>query len=174
MRAVSFITSLLLGASVSGLALAQPVDATSELLDRSSVLDIRGLDLKVKEEPKHDVKCPKTNNGPSRDYDEHKYTKGQVKAAFLGGAKLAADGKQVGRNKYPHDFGNKEKLPFKCGKDKMEFPIQFDNKVYDGGDVGNVPDRVVFEYQKKKKEFVVKFCGIMRHGPTPDFLECKD
>lgn len=54
----------------------------------------------------------------------------------------------------------------------MEFPISTDNKVYDGGPSDNIPDRVVFEYQKKKKDFVVKYCGVMRHGTGRDFLKC--
>lgn len=73
---------------------------------------------------------------------------------------------------YPHDFNNAEKLPFDCGRDKMEFPIQTSNEVYNGGSVANVPDRVVFEYQRTTRDFIVKYCGVMRHGPTPAFLNC--
>ena len=54
----------------------------------------------------------------------------------------------------------------------MEFPILMDNKVYDGGDTSNVPDRVVFSFKEKKKEALVDFCGAMRHGPKVAFLHC--
>ncbi|QPH06546.1 hypothetical protein C2857_005086 [Epichloe festucae Fl1] len=172
MRLASIFTPLLLGFSATSV-LAGPVENVNDLQERTLVLDTRGLNLKVKEEPKKDATCPyRQRVGNFGPYDRHKYTKNQIKAAFLGGAKLAADGKQVGANRYPHDFNNGEKLPFKCGRNKMEFPISTDNKVYNGGPADNIPDRVVFEYQKKKKDFIVKYCGVMRHGPGRDFLKC--
>ena len=73
---------------------------------------------------------------------------------------------------YPHAFGNNEKLPFECGNKKMEFPIRMDGSTYTGGDVGDVPDRVVFEYKPSKKEAKVNYCGVMRHGPGVAFLKC--
>lgn len=100
MRLTSIFASVLLGASIGSFALAQPVEAGDDILERAFVLDARSLDLKVKEEPKKDAKCPDRirvgNFGP---YPEHTYTKNQIKVAFLGGAKLAADGKQVGDGK---------------------------------------------------------------------------
>ncbi|KAK2595216.1 hypothetical protein QQS21_007069 [Conoideocrella luteorostrata] len=173
MRLANLFTSLLLGISAGSFALAQPVEDLGELDGRTLVLDIRALDLKIAKEPTKDATCPhRAKSGSFGPYNEHKYTKGQIRAAFLGGAHLAADGKQVGARKYPHDFGNGEKLPFKCGKKKMEFPISTNNEVYNGGPSDDIPDRVVFEYQKKKKEFIVKYCGVMRHGTGRDFLKC--
>ena len=74
---------------------------------------------------------------------------------------------------YPHDYGSNPPMPFDCGKSLMEFPIQLDEQVYDGGDIGGVPDRVLFEYSEGK-EFLVKYCGVMRHGPPggPAFIPC--
>ena len=74
--------------------------------------------------------------------------------------------------KYPHAFGNREKLEFNCGANKMEFPILLSGKTYDGGDVGNEPDRLIYEYKVDGKKLKVDFCGVIRHGPTPNFLNC--
>lgn len=207
MRLFNLLSPLLLGISITSVALAQPLDDTSDLEDRSFVLDVRGLTLKVAKEPNKEATCPHRDRvGNFGPYAVHKYTKGQIKAAFLKGAKLAADGKQVGDSKcyfskpqgktifalriaclvsssltfstsdglgkYPHVFGNAERLPFPCGKNKMEFPITLDNHVYDGGPSDGIPDRVVFEYRKTKKQFIVGYCGVMRHGPQRDFLRC--
>ena len=76
---------------------------------------------------------------------------------------------------YPHDYGSNPPLPFDCGKSLMEFPIQLDGQVYSGGNVADIPDRVLFEYSKGK-EMLVKYCGVMRHGPPggPAFFECPE
>lgn len=73
---------------------------------------------------------------------------------------------------YPHVFGNGEQLPFPCGANKQEFPIQTDGTVYSGGEVTDVPDRVVFEYKASGDKAVISYCGVMRHGPGRDFLKC--
>lgn len=100
MRLSNIFSSVLLGASVGSFALAQPVEAGLDILARNVALDTRSLDLKVKEEPTKDAKCPDRikvgNFGP---YPAREYTKNQIRAAFLGEAKLAADGKQVGDGK---------------------------------------------------------------------------
>ncbi|KAG6030585.1 hypothetical protein E4U19_000424 [Claviceps sp. Clav32 group G5] len=179
MRLCNLFTSLLLGISVTSvsLSLASPFDSVSEgdLQDRAIILDARALRLLIAKEPDKDATCPyRARVGNFGPYAQHKYTKNQIKVAFLAGAKYAADGKQVGARKYPHDFGNGEKLPFPCGKNKMEFPIDSNNNLnpYGGGPSDNIPDRVVFEYRKKKKEFVVYYCGVMRHGTGRDFVKC--
>ncbi|GAB0138339.1 hypothetical protein EsDP_00006575 [Epichloe bromicola] len=180
MRLASIFTPLLLGFSATSV-LAQPVENISDLQERTLVLDTRGLDLKFKEEPKHDAKCPHRDRaGGFGHYDEHTYTMNQIKAAFLGRAKLAADGKKVGAplicfiGQYPHDFNNDERLDFNCGRNKMEFPIATDNVVYQGDPSDNIPDRVVFEYRKTKTDFIVKYCGVMRHGVGRDFIKCDE
>ncbi|KAG5917189.1 hypothetical protein E4U42_007357 [Claviceps africana] len=180
MRFSGLFTSLMLGISMTSTSFANPLDGSAELQDRSaelqdrsSVLEERGLTLKVIRGPTKDATCPHRervgNFGP---YARHKYTENQIKAAFRHGAQLAAAGKQVGDRKYPHDFRNAEGLPFHCGKNKMEFPITINNRVYNGGPSDNIPDRVVFGYKKTKKEFQVTYCGVMRHGPRRDFLLC--
>ena len=73
---------------------------------------------------------------------------------------------------YPHFFGNRENIPFDCGKNKQEWPIQMDGKVWSGGDVDAIPDRVVYEYKADDKNYIVSFCGVMRHGPAQPFLKC--
>lgn len=73
---------------------------------------------------------------------------------------------------YPHDFGNKEELPFKCGSSTSEYPIETSGSVYNGGAVTTIGDRVVFEYRKKKDQLQVNFCGVMRHGDGRDFVNC--
>ncbi|KAG5981691.1 hypothetical protein E4U55_002672 [Claviceps digitariae] len=174
MRLTNLFTSLLVGISVTGLSIAQPFDGPGDLQERSFVLDPRGLNIKYGKEPTKDATCPdREKSGNFGPYAKHTYTKGQIKAAFVAAAKLAADGKQVGDRKYPHEFGNAEKIPFPCGKNKMEFPITTDNKIYSGGSASDIPDRVVFESRKTKKEIVVKYCGVMRHGVKKEFLECR-
>ncbi|RAL16216.1 Ribonuclease/ribotoxin [Aspergillus homomorphus CBS 101889] len=139
-------------------------------------LFIRGgtssLTVRVGTQPTSGLTCPATNNGENRDYAEHAYTAGQIKAAMTEGATLAAKGKQLGKSLYPHNYKNRERLPFTCGKHKMEFPIQTDGKVYDGGLTDNIPDRVIYDYSKDSKDFKVTFCGVIRHGPTEKFLKC--
>ncbi|KAI1846245.1 hypothetical protein JX266_007770 [Neoarthrinium moseri] len=179
MRLSSSLASLhLAGTRLTGLVSAYPAHTESQVEAREpefGALDSRGLTLKIGKEPGGDAKCPKTTNPGFEPQPEHKYTMNQIKQAFLQAAKLAADSKQIGDNKYPHDFGNGEKLPFKCGKNQMEFIILPNGKVYDGsGNTRDMPDRVVFEYSKSKKEFKANYCGVMRHGPTRDFLHCKD
>ena len=78
----------------------------------------------------------------------------------------------VKSDKYPHAFGNGERLPFTCGASKQDFPIQTDGTVYSGGDTTDVPDRVVFEFKVSGNTAVVSYCGVMRHGPRSDFLKC--
>ncbi|KAK8105022.1 hypothetical protein PG999_008381 [Apiospora kogelbergensis] len=131
-----------------------------------------------------DYACPATNNGANRDYTEHTYTAGQAKAAVAEAKKYQdkeGENWKPARDEYPHFFGNGEQIPFPCGAQKAEFPIKTDGKVFPApsGDVGQIPDRVVYEYKwvkpkkgKGKKLEVGKICGVMRHGPGRDFLNC--
>ncbi|KAI2617361.1 hypothetical protein GGR54DRAFT_607444 [Hypoxylon sp. NC1633] len=122
-------------------------------------------------------KCPVTNNGVGRIYEAHEFTENQVTAA-LAAAKAIQEKKgpswKPAANDYPHYFGNREKLPFdNCGKDKVEFPILTNNQIYAfGAPVATVPDRIVYEFSWKKNSVRVKICGVIRHGPNPDFLNC--
>ncbi|KAF2123955.1 hypothetical protein P153DRAFT_327720, partial [Dothidotthia symphoricarpi CBS 119687] len=159
---------LLAGASFTSTAWAYPTIAERQSVNSTEPIFqiLASLPLKVGKDPATPSTCPASNNGPpaARNYAEHTYTTNQLKKAFLEGAKLAAAGKTVGANNYPHNYGRNPPMPFDCGASQMEFPIQLDAQVYDGGDIGGVPDRVLFEYSEGK-EFLVKFCGVMRHGP---------
>jgi hypothetical protein len=147
------------------------------------------LDVKIGHDPDFKVTCPATNNGDNRNYEAHDFTEKQQTAALKTAAKLRAANKQIGARTfpssilpthswltrsglYPHDFNNNENLPFPCGAQKMEFPIQLDGKVYDGGDADGIPDRIVFEYKVDGDDLKIDYCGIMRHGPGRDFLNC--
>jgi hypothetical protein len=60
------------------------------------VLDVlAGKNIKTTLDPQYDLKCPKTSN-----YEEHTYTRGQLKAAFLTASKLDANAKQIGDSTY--------------------------------------------------------------------------
>ncbi|KAH8660005.1 Ribonuclease/ribotoxin [Xylariales sp. PMI_506] len=162
-------TLLLAGSSFTGFVSAYPAPVDGE---NFISLAARGLDVSVGGEPTSTATCPATNNPNRNAQPELTYTVNQLQAAFKTGAKLAANGKTLGDREYPHIFNNKEDLPFDCGANTMEFPIQSSGKAYNGEDVTDIPDRVVFEYSETSKKFVVKFCGVMRHGPTPAFLKC--
>ncbi|KAI1822446.1 hypothetical protein F4861DRAFT_387519 [Xylaria intraflava] len=120
--------------------------------------------------------CPATNNGPGRDYPAHKYTSNQVTAAVAtAGQILQKKGEnwKPGPQDYPHPFGNREKLPFNCGKQKAEYPLDTNGHTWSPGEsVQNLPDRAIFEYSWKKGKVTVKKCGVIRHGPGTDFLNC--
>ncbi|CAG9982041.1 unnamed protein product [Clonostachys byssicola] len=129
-----------------------------------------------------DFACPATNNGQDRNYVAHTFTAGQAKAAVAAASKYQnkmGEKWKPGRDEYPHFFGNGEQIPFPCGAQKAEYPIKTDGKVFPPptGDVGQIPDRVVYEYAWVKKNGkktlqVGKICGVMRHGPGRDFLNC--
>ncbi|KAF1950569.1 Ribonuclease/ribotoxin [Byssothecium circinans] len=173
------VCMLLAGASFASVAWAYPTEVETQLVKSvAPSLQARArLPLKVGHDPGKPSTCPASNNGPPAawNYPEHTYTINQIKKAFLEGAKLAAAEKTVGNNNYPHDYGSNPPMPFDCGKSLMEFPIQLDGHAYDGGDIGGIPDRVLFEYSEGK-EFLVKYCGVMRHGPPggPAFLPCPE
>ncbi|CCE29274.1 uncharacterized protein CPUR_02967 [Claviceps purpurea 20.1] len=172
MRFCDLFTSLLLGISVTSVTIASPFDSEGDLQDRITILDARALRLIVVKRPDKDATCPyrarARDGGP---YPQHKFTKKLIESAFTKAAYHAADEKQVGDGKYPHDFGG-GRVPFPCGKNKMVYPIQTNNHPYGSGSPGNIPDRVVFEYQKTGTDLVVKYCGVMRRGVRGDFLKC--
>ncbi|RDL38479.1 uncharacterized protein BP5553_02819 [Venustampulla echinocandica] len=142
-------------------------------LPEDQMLQTRALSIRIAPgKPSASANCPATYNGPGRNYQARVYTVNQITAAMTAGAQLLANNKQTGAQKYPHDFMNLERLRFACGKSKQEFPIQPDNRVYNGGSVNDVPDRVIFEYKKTKTDLLITYCGVIRHGPRTDFLNC--
>jgi hypothetical protein len=104
---------LLLGVFSAHIANAHVIDRAPEIeivprhvnltdtveIDFSALRDL-SLPLAVGTEPRGASKCPATNNGRNRNYGEHRYTENQLKAAFLAGARLAADEKQIGDREY--------------------------------------------------------------------------
>ncbi|GAB1317447.1 hypothetical protein MFIFM68171_07657 [Madurella fahalii] len=72
----------------------------------------------------------------------HSYSKQQVEEATAEGCRLHAAGQQIGSNKYPHRFNNREGLEFATFGPYQEFPI-LENGVYAGGAPG--PDRIIFD-----------------------------
>ncbi|KAH0600771.1 hypothetical protein MHUMG1_01770 [Metarhizium humberi] len=54
---------------------------------------------------------------------------------------LLKQGRSVGRNKYPHEYRNLEKIKLTGSGPYYEFPISANGEVYDGGSPG--PDRVI-------------------------------
>ncbi|KAG6020586.1 hypothetical protein E4U40_005997 [Claviceps sp. LM458 group G5] len=173
MRLFDLFTSLLLGISVTSVTLASPFDSEGDLEDRASILDAGALRPLILRGPREDATCPyRAKEGNFGPYPQHKFTKKLIKSAFEMAVKYAAAGKQVGDHNYPHDFDNGGKLPFPCGKNKMVFPIHTNNHPFSSGSSDNIPDRVVFDYWTTKWEFIVKYCGVMRHGVRGDLLKC--
>ncbi|CEL54703.1 Guanyl-specific ribonuclease F1 OS=Gibberella fujikuroi PE=1 SV=4 [Rhizoctonia solani AG-1 IB] len=96
----------------------------------------------------------------------------QVEAAASAAASRVAQGEQgqVGKNKYPHKFNNREGFQFArdCKAPFYEFPI-FQNKVYTGESPG--PDRVVIGSVRGAD---AAYCGLITHTGAGGnkFLQC--
>ncbi|PVI01374.1 hypothetical protein DM02DRAFT_705245 [Periconia macrospinosa] len=133
-------------------------EAVAEALSQSAELSARGLTLVNGGNPSKAVNCPMT---PA--YAAQAYTAGQIKAAYLAGAQLNADGKQIGANNYPHPYRSNQQLPNGCGTSTQEFVIMRGNTIYDGGSVATEPDRVLYEVKADKKQVKVKYCAVIRH-----------
>ncbi|PYI14807.1 hypothetical protein BO99DRAFT_344037 [Aspergillus violaceofuscus CBS 115571] len=118
--------------------------------------------------PSKSYTCPKADA-----YTETTYTSGQLAKAYIDAAKYANEGKKLGKNKYPHNFANHDKLPFECGASKQEFALDRENpaRVYSGGDVKKLPDRLIFEYTGTGKTARARFCGVIRHYED-GFVSC--
>ncbi|KAH7323371.1 Ribonuclease/ribotoxin [Rhizoctonia solani] len=105
------------------------------------------------------------------DCGQTAFTEAEVEAAASAAASLAAKGSQIGKNKYPHQFNNREGFEFlpNCSPPFFEFPI-FKSKVYTGGSPG--PDRVVFGSLSGSDS---AFCGLITHtGASGNgFLQCE-
>jgi hypothetical protein len=156
-----------------------------DLEARDPELQVRGgPTLGLGGEPPMAANCPATSNPAGNSYPQHDYTVGQVKSAMYTAANLYGANQQIGLRsitiiipvlaikltrfiEYPHVFGNNEELPFTCGSNKIEFPIQMDGQLYTGGDVTSIPDRVVFEAKLNSdgSQLALAYCGVMRHGP---------
>ncbi|KAF2217731.1 hypothetical protein CERZMDRAFT_4256, partial [Cercospora zeae-maydis SCOH1-5] len=72
----------------------------------------------------------------------HSYSQSRVSAAYRQGLNYFNNGQQVGTNRYPHRFNNREGFSFPVAPPYQIFPIMQSGNVYTGGAPG--PDRVVF------------------------------
>ncbi|GLA32351.1 hypothetical protein CBS147346_912 [Aspergillus niger] len=124
--------------------------------------------LSSADKPSKSYACPKTDR-----YEATTYTSGQLTKAYVDAAKYANEGKQLGTNKYPHNFANYDKLPFECGSKTMEFVLDREKpgEVYSGGAVTTFPDRLIFEYALKGENAKAQFCGVIRHSGN-GFVNC--
>ncbi|KAI3334194.1 hypothetical protein F4824DRAFT_512480 [Ustulina deusta] len=155
---------------LSAALLLAPIVSGNPIPEGDAVTSAEGL---FKRAP---ATCPATNNGDNRNYPEHTYTSTQVTAGILAAKNIL---QEKGKNwkpsslDYPHAFRNREKLPFDCGKNKAEYPLTTDGQTWSPGEsVENLPDRVIFEYSWKNDKVTVKECGVIRHGPGTNFLNC--
>jgi hypothetical protein len=103
-----FAMTALLGLSVSALptvensvvARSASPEAIAEAVAESARLYARGKDIKYASMPSSNAACPATAR-----YGAHTYTDNQIKVAFLGGAGLTAEGKQLGTSMYSRSLG---------------------------------------------------------------------
>jgi hypothetical protein len=70
-------------------------EAIAEAIAESASLFARDLDLRIGAYPSGDAHCGATDR-----YGAHTYTSNQIMVAFMAGAKLSAEGKQVGASEY--------------------------------------------------------------------------
>ncbi|KAL7624428.1 hypothetical protein AAE478_005992 [Parahypoxylon ruwenzoriense] len=175
-----FVRSLLsIGLLLAPLVYTNPIsDAGDALTARSGGREVFGrASLKA-----GDYTCPATHNGAGRDYPEHKYTSGQVEAAYKKAQGIQKDkgsSWKPQQNDYPHFFNNDEEPRSECGKSKAEYPLRTDGQTWSPGEsVAQSPDRVVSLGTVSRQACVqyscTKICGVIRHGPRRDFLQCHD
>ncbi|CAE6519175.1 unnamed protein product [Rhizoctonia solani] len=102
------------------------------------------------------------------------FTATEVEAAAAAAASHAAAGSQIGKNKYPHRFNNREGFEFQsnCNPPFLEFPI-FNSKVYAGGSPG--PDRVFIPRFRVQLINPTGLTGVITHtGASGNgFLQCE-
>ncbi|KNG85047.1 hypothetical protein ANOM_006965 [Aspergillus nomiae NRRL 13137] len=168
---------LLAGALVVQVANAHPLTDTNvrNLIagdDIDSDVDVLGdFENRGKKHPKLSTadfpskgySCPKTNKYP----EITTYTSGQLTKAYAKAAKYANE------ERYPHRFANYDGLPFPCGSKTMEFVLDKKDPgtVYNGGEVKELPDRLIFEYSRKGETARAQFCGVIRHEGD-GFVNC--
>ena len=87
----------------------------------SSPSIITGPNLEARAIPGAGVRCKATP-----------FNKQQIRKAVNKGVQLRNQGKQVGKNKYPHRFNNREGFEFPVEGPYQEFPILQDGEIYDG------------------------------------------
>ncbi|KAI1388390.1 uncharacterized protein F4822DRAFT_245220 [Hypoxylon trugodes] len=122
--------------------------------------------------------CPKTDNGAYGVYKETEFSYSRVDRAMQEGASVLERNGPGWRPKsrdYPHVFNNYERIFSGCTGTLYEYPLMKDKTWRKGGgdNVKQIPDRVVFSVSWDSHNRVIeKLCGVMRHGPGRDFIEC--
>ncbi|KAL1967823.1 hypothetical protein VTN77DRAFT_2512 [Rasamsonia byssochlamydoides] len=102
------------------------------------------------------------------------YTRTDILNAAEKALSLASQGQTVGRDKYPHAYNDYEHFNFKHAlKPYLEFPVERNGRVYDGGSPG--ADRVVIGSIAQDFSSAVYFAVITHDGSKHDgFTECRD
>ncbi|CUA72991.1 hypothetical protein RSOLAG22IIIB_05123 [Rhizoctonia solani] len=142
------------------------------LLQTYVVLALSAFAMAIPTPTKTSVLFKRTITGAqSASCGNNEFTVTAVQSAAEAAASRVAEGSQVGRNKYPHKFNNREGFEFLpgCQAPFFEFPI-FESKVYTGGSPG--PDRVVIGSVDGAD---AAFCGLMTHTGAGgnNFLQCE-
>lgn len=104
-----FAITALLGLSVSALPTvdnsvvarsASPEAIAEAIAESSDGIAKRAQDIQYANVPSSKVTCPKTKHD-----SEHTYTANQIKVAYMGGASLSAQGRQIGLSVYKPNLG---------------------------------------------------------------------
>ncbi|KAF1353239.1 Ribonuclease/ribotoxin [Delphinella strobiligena] len=101
------------------------------------------------------------------------YTQTQIEQACQEALTLASEGKQEGRDEYPHAYNDYEKFNFSHAKKPyLEFPV-LSNGEYEGGSPG--ADRVVIGSIAEDYSSAV-YCAVITHDGSAKngFTECQD
>ncbi|KAI2473458.1 Ribonuclease/ribotoxin [Annulohypoxylon bovei var. microspora] len=169
MKSISTLLTAALLLSL-GNGLTVPVENTVEVRELEESIDVRDLEFLLDDravKPKYSY----TNFPSSATCATEAYNKGNVHDSGDQAGRLQSRGKQVGANKYPHVFQNRNNeitnFDKKCKSTLYEFPILPSKKVYTGAtpdDPG--PDRIVVNVSamdKKTGKVQITFCGLMTH-----------
>ncbi|KAF4634509.1 hypothetical protein G7Y89_g3608 [Cudoniella acicularis] len=101
----------------------------------------------------------------ARNYPAHVHSSAQLTAAVKFAYDVLEKKNEHKYDNYPHSYENREGLKFDSGSKLYEYPLTMNNGVWQGGDVTNLPDRVVFEYKTEKgKPSSAVYVGVIRHG----------
>lgn len=102
------------------------------------------------------------------------YTRADIQQAADKALSLASQGQTLGRDKYPHAYNDYEHFSFShAQKPYLEFPVERNGKVYDGGSPG--ADRVIIGSISADYDSAV-YCAVITHDGQKrnGFSECQD
>ncbi|KAI0884658.1 Ribonuclease/ribotoxin [Annulohypoxylon maeteangense] len=179
MKSISTLLTAVLFLSV-GNGLTIPSDNAVEVRGLEEALDTREIDAIIGERAVK-TKYKYANFPSSGTCATQKYSSGNVKDAGDAGGRLEANGKALGRNKYPHQYFNRnneiKNFSSKCKAPFYEFPILQNHKTFTGNPDTPGADRVVINVSAKDKKtgyVTITFCGLMTHTGAQGgaFKEC--